>query len=1105
MLASLRSIADLGALDAIDAAYTAVASPPPAQSLPPPPPAFPTNRSSNGSSTAATPSNTHSRRLDASCADSNTTTYYTLVTTTITTVSEATAYFLASAELSSGLTSIQVSNALNQSLVPCEVSSVEVAVEVLLAPSPPPPTTPPPTTPPPPHSPPPTAPALDIMSDWTFLSVSLPPTSPLGLMGLDAELFLDSPNPGPAGLSQLLSGPAAAPGRAAAVANVVATLAVSVGAGVAASAAGGAAQGGAGGGPASVLSAVMAGQRFKMYSRIAGAEEEELSTEATSPSPLEIMSGSLGLVSPALLAGRGEAAARRRRLSSSVLVENATAHNSTALVNRSATLDERLQATFVDRLVSILLWMAGCCLIQYCCLLWWLLRANQRYYKWEQLHGAECQAAQESAAGGAKLDVASRVRGKQATRMRARMRREAGREAAKASRVAPLTPTPPPAPPSPPLLAEDAPAETPVHGHHVRVAPSLVEGAEMLDKNEQRLVGWEALAKVERVSRPNRLGQQWRVSDNNEERQETTQAAARLPAASAAFAPSFATPVRSKLGDTGAGATPEVLATATSTYTRSLFKRTPKKLRQPPYRSLPATLLWPNPEVLVFLVFSAGLVEAASSVLGGLAGGIPMPASSIALACVCLLMVLAFLVSQARRLVRFHTLYAEECWMALDRPEERAAMDDPLLALLHRICPCCVPLLSREKGVFIMPEQDVSEPQRTELALAEAFNCGLGFRRRIARAFFGRKLGHYANADKMTAGKRLERLHVWLGDGTASRAGIGFQLARVLVQLGLAFTTGFLFAHPYNLTDSGQKARLGLMMTLMLCASLFTAAGTANDMHNGLAIAISYALEGSAIACLIASVVVVDSGEHNAPAALMNTSSLLANASAAGGSEGAEAGAKRLACVTQALQLSMTSALLLQASLFVPLALRVYDALVVPVVLRVWHQDPGTPIEVACAVLVALVLVPVQVCSSLLGIEKQQQDLVTLSEDLAGNAVENTSSGALVGEEAATLVSDAIDEGIGQRGGEEAATLVSDVIDEGIGQRGGEEAATLVSDVIDEGIGQRGEETALAVGALTDAGLDDTVVDVASSAVGVPHNLGSGRGEEEESSVKRSR
>ena len=53
------------------------------------------------------------------------------------------------------------------------------------------------------------------------------------------------------------------------------------------------------------------------------------------------------------------------------------------------------------------------------------------------------------------------------------------------------------------------------------------------------------------------------------------------------------------------------------------------KHKKPKFRTLPAALLWPNPEVLVFLVFSAGLVEAASAVLGALAGGAFVPTLSL--------------------------------------------------------------------------------------------------------------------------------------------------------------------------------------------------------------------------------------------------------------------------------------------------------------------------------------------------------------------------------------------------------------------------------------------------------------------------------------------
>ena len=51
------------------------------------------------------------------------------------------------------------------------------------------------------------------------------------------------------------------------------------------------------------------------------------------------------------------------------------------------------------------------------------------------------------------------------------------------------------------------------------------------------------------------------------------------------------------------------------------WRRRRRAARKPPFRSLPETLLWPNPEVSLMLVFAGGLTEAATAVLGALAGG----------------------------------------------------------------------------------------------------------------------------------------------------------------------------------------------------------------------------------------------------------------------------------------------------------------------------------------------------------------------------------------------------------------------------------------------------------------------------------------------------
>ena len=228
---------------------------------------------------------------------------------------------------------------------------------------------------------------------------------------------------------------------------------------------------------------------------------------------------------------------------------------------------------------------------------------------------------------------------------------------------------------------------------------------------------------------------------------------------------------------------------------------------------------------------------------------------------------------------------------------------------------------------------------------------------------------------------------MWLGDGTATRAGISFQLVLVLIQVALATTSGFFSTHPHNLTPCGQYVRLGTNLILVGFAALFTAAGTANDVLNSFAIAISYTLEASAIACILASVVLFDDS-------LLST---------------AKREEERLARVEAAMRLGVASLLLLQAASFPPLALRMYDSLVVPIVLEVWSQDPGTPVEVACAVLAALVHLPLQVGQSLLGISVDSSGMADLTMEV-GETLAATASNEVVSEDAADQVTELVGE-----------------------------------------------------------------------------------------------
>ena len=77
-----------------------------------------------------------------------------------------------------------------------------------------------------------------------------------------------------------------------------------------------------------------------------------------------------------------------------------------------------------------------------------------------------------------------------------------------------------------------------------------------------------------------------------------------------------------------------------------------------------------------------------------------------------------------------------------------------------------------------------------------------------------------------TAGWRLERLQIWLGDGVPTRGGVYFQALCVGVQLCLSVNTGLLLAHPFRLSSTGQQLQIGINIGLLTLAAIATSART---------------------------------------------------------------------------------------------------------------------------------------------------------------------------------------------------------------------------------------------------------------------------------------
>jgi hypothetical protein len=80
--------------------------------------------------------------------------------------------------------------------------------------------------------------------------------------------------------------------------------------------------------------------------------------------------------------------------------------------------------------------------------------------------------------------------------------------------------------------------------------------------------------------------------------------------------------------------------------------------------------------------------------------------------------------------------------------------------------------------------------------------------------------------------------------------GVLFQVIQVVVQLAIAIPTGIVFSRQ-NATPATHFTLLGINLGCQLLGAIFTAAGTANDLWNGLTVACVFALEASATCCLL--------------------------------------------------------------------------------------------------------------------------------------------------------------------------------------------------------------------------------------------------------------
>ena len=150
--------------------------------------------------------------------------------------------------------------------------------------------------------------------------------------------------------------------------------------------------------------------------------------------------------------------------------------------------------------------------------------------------------------------------------------------------------------------------------------------------------------------------------------------------------------------------------------------------------------------------------------------------------------------------------------------------------------------------------------------------------------------------------------------------------------------------------------QLWFLIGLQAFAAAFTCAGTANDFMGGLFAAMGYAMECASTCLLLRAVSMMD---------------------------GAVEGADKEARLLEAISLSAMASKLLMINLFVPIGLTAYDALVVPAYRKIRQEDAGTPLEIATAILQALLLVPLQVAAGMFGFGGNAADIMETTTNLA--------------------------------------------------------------------------------------------------------------------------
>jgi len=202
---------------------------------------------------------------------------------------------------------------------------------------------------------------------------------------------------------------------------------------------------------------------------------------------------------------------------------------------------------------------------------------------------------------------------------------------------------------------------------------------------------------------------------------------------------------------------------------------------------------------------------------------------------VVLLMIGLFMALSFARVVHFWWYHSESTWEALE-PPTTDDIDDPLYKMISKLrLRCCQEdrkfnRIDRVRGEFVKPEQDTSEPERTERLLAHPY-----------------RLFHAHAGDAIDSNKLL-----WLNRASGSYGAVGvfYEFILLLVQLCIGVLTGL----GPSIEPGSQAAynQMGTVLTLQYGTALyaFTCGPSADRIDNTIVVC-QYTIEGTCTLLLL--------------------------------------------------------------------------------------------------------------------------------------------------------------------------------------------------------------------------------------------------------------